>query len=345
MRDSFLLCSVRNAVAALVLLLSSPASTVRAQELRTHATPFSVWLDFHALVTPKPPKVALPIWLESLQTDVTETDAGLPVKTTFRLRFRPLGDLNRDLLLRLFFDDAPGAAPMITGWAETGEQLFERGPLGAGLDLPTSEALVLPMTGVSYIDVTAGGDGSKLRGVFLTSLRKGESFHSLDFAASPPLADSFDNLPSAAPEPNDSFLYGRVKAVIDSGIVKLAPRGTTTAAWEFDLEGPPFLAVLSFEILNADPLSPVEVIVNEKPLGVAAARLPDLADPGYRGVLRPLDRGVRFRYAGWLQSQKSLPGSALRAGLNKIVLRLPVDSGPVAVRGLGLQLKNEWQAP
>jgi hypothetical protein len=72
-------------------------------------------------------------------------------------------------------------------------------------------------------------------------------------------------------------------------------------------------------------------------------RTPDLADPAYQGVLRPLDRGVRFRYAGWLQSQKAIPGGLLKPGVNKIELRLPAESGPVAVRSLELQLKNQWQ--
>jgi len=99
--------------------------------------------------------------------------------------------------------------------------------------------------------------------------------------------------------------------------------------------------VLGFEILNADPLSPLEVVVNDLPIGPSALRTPDLADPGYDSFIRPLDRGIQFRYSGWLQAQKSIPGSALRAGLNKIELRLPAASGPVAVRSLDLQLKSQ----
>jgi hypothetical protein len=337
-RPSFisLLCQLL-ALAAWLPTVSS------AQELRRQPTPFSVWLDFRALASAHPPKVSLPIWLESLQSDATEGFGGAIVKMTYRLRFRPLGELNRDLLLRIFFDDVKGRSPTITGWSETGNRMFEHGPFGAGLNLPTSATLALVMPGVSYIDITVPGDGSTVRGAFLSSLRKGQTRYALDFASPADVTDAFDNLPSVVPPADDSFLLGRVRATIDAGVVAFTPRAVTSQTWEFELAGAPLVATIGFEILNADPLSPLEVVVNDQPLGPAAVRTPDLADPGYQGVLRPLDRGVRFRYAGWLQAQKAIPGSLLHPGLNKIELRLPGESGPVAVRSLDLQLKTEWQ--
>ena len=330
----------------LLLLVLAAFAPVRgfAQELRNQPTPFSVWLDFQALASPHPPKVSLPIWLESLQSDVVEGPGGQIARTTFRLRFRAVGALNRDLLLRILFDDVKGRSPVVTGWTETGTQLFEQGPFGAALNLPTSANLTLPMLGVSYIDIAVAGDGGNVRGAFLSSLRRGESLYSLDFATPAGVNDAFDNLPSLPPATDDSLLFGRVRATIDAGIVSLTPRETIRQTWEFELAAAPLVAVLSFEILNADPLSPLEVVVNDQLLGPAAMRTPDLADPGYQGVVRPLDRGVRFRYAGWLQCQKAIPGAALQQGVNKIELRLPAESGPVAVRSLELQLKTQWQS-
>ncbi|HYR59532.1 MAG TPA: hypothetical protein VEO95_12915, partial [Chthoniobacteraceae bacterium] len=154
------------ALAALVAL--APA---RAQEVRNQPTPFSVWLDFKALALPHPPKVSLPIWLDSLQSDATADANGDVTHTTFRLRFRPLGALNRELLLRIFFDDISGRSPVVTGWSEKGAQVFEHGPFGAALNLPTSATIALPMIGVSYIDIAVAGDGANVRGAFLSSLR------------------------------------------------------------------------------------------------------------------------------------------------------------------------------
>lgn len=327
-------------LALLALLLPVLAS---AQEVRNQPTPFSVWLDFRALALPHPPKVSLPIWLESLQSDSVEGPGATIAKTTFRFRFRQLGALNRDLLLRLFFDDVKGRSPVITGWTADGTRVFEHGPFGASLNLPTSATLVLPMSGVSYIDILVPGDGGNVRGTFLSSMRRGESLYALDFAAPADVSDAFDNLPSNPPPADDSLLFGRLRATIDPGLVTLTPRKDTTQTWEFELAATPLLAVLGFEILNADPLSALEVSVNGQALGPASMRTPDLADPGYQGVLRPLDRGVRFRYAGWLQCQKAIPGTALHEGLNRIELRLPGESGPVAVRSLDLQLKTQWQ--
>lgn len=325
---------------ALVAFLPILAS---AQELRNQPTPFSVWLDFRALASPHPPKLSLPIWFESLQSEPVEGPDGVVARTTFRLRFRQLGALNRDLLLRVVFDDVKGRSPVITGWTDGNTRVFEHGPFGAGLNLPTSATVALPMAGVSYIDIAVPGDGGNVRGSFLSSMRRGESLYALDFASPADVSDAFDNLPSNPPAANDSLLFGRVRATIDAGLVTLTPRENTTQVWEFELAATPLVAVLGFEILNADPLSALEVYVNGLAFGPAAMRVPDLADPGYQGVLRPLDRGVRFRYAGWLQCQKAIPGSALHAGINKIELRLPGESGPVAVRSLDLQLKTQWQ--
>lgn len=311
----------------------------RAQELREQPTPFSVWMDFRALASPNPPRIALPIWLASLGTErVTASDV-TPAKTIYRLHFRRVGDLNKSLQFRLFFDDIPDAAPAVTGWSETGASRFESGPLGAGLSLPSSENLTIPMDGVDYIDITVPGDGSGIRGVFLASLKRAETHHAIDYAAPAAVTDAFGGLPAAPLQADDYTLYGRVKASIDPGVMKLTPRDAPAGSWEFELQSPPLTAIVTFEILDSDALALPDITVNDRALGPATVHQPDLADPGYVGLVRPLDRDMRFRYAGWLRAQKVIPGSALRAGLNKVVLQLNRESGSVAVRAVELQLK------
>ena len=328
---AFVLCAI------LALLCAPPAG--RAQELREQPTPFSVWLDFRALASANPPRVALPIWLASLRTERVAADENGPSKTIYRLHFRRVGDLNGSLQFRLFFDDQKDAAPKITGWSETGAAVFGHGPFGTGLGLPTSENLALPMAGVDYIDIITNGDGGNIRGIFLASLKRAEVQHALDYEAPAAVADAFDNLPTATPKTDDLSLYGRVKASLDPGATKLTPRDEPDSMWEFDLQAPPLGALVTFEVLDADLHAPPEIIVNDRPLGGAAVHQPDLADPAYIGLVRPLEPDMRFHYAGWLRAQRAIPGSALRAGLNKIVIRLHGDSGPVAVRAVELQLK------
>ena len=324
-------------LACAVALALPPA--MRAQELREQPTPFSVWLDFRALASGSPPLVSLPIWLASLRTERVSARDNAPSQTIYRLHFRRVGDLNKSLQFRLFYDDVKDAAPRLSGWSETGGTHFEQGPFGTGLGLPTSENLTLPMEGVDYVDITTSGDGHNIRGVFLASLKRAEVQHAIDYEAPANVSDAFENLPGTTLNADDYSLYGRVKASLDPDATKLTPHDKPAGAWEFDLGTQPLSALVSFEILNADLLAPPEIIVNGRSLGAAAIHQPDLADPGYIGLSRPLEADMRFQYAGWLRAQKAIPGSALRPGLNKVVIQLNGDSGPVAVRTLEIQLK------
>ena len=320
-----------------------PLFAAGAQELQEQPTPFSTWLDFQTIGSAHAPRQSLPIWLESVQRTAEPSNTNAPVKTTFRIRLRRFGQLNDHLQLRLFFDDVPGAAPLVSGWSETGARQFLSPRLGSGLDLATSESLVIPAEHLDYLDVAVPGNGANLRGAFVATLKKSETMHALDFAAPTEINDPFANLPASEPAANDSFLFGRVKAAIESGPVTLTPTDAREAAWEIELDAIPLLAVIAFEILDVDPLSPPEWIVNGTPLGAASIRLPDIADPAYQAVVRPNESAPRFQYNGWLHGQQAIPGSALRAGVNRLVLRLDKKSNAVAVRAVEMQLKHHWQ--
>ena len=324
-------------LAALILLLPG---VVGAQEMREQPTPFSVWLDLHALASRNPPRVALPIWLDSVTRSMGRDTPDHPLKTTFRLRFRKLGDLNPEILVRIFFDDEKGLSPSVSGWSETGAPRFLHGPFGVGLELPSSESITVPMAGIDYLDIEAPGDGANLRGLYLATLRKFDARHALDFAPESDLADPFQNAPTSPLHAEDQFLYGRVRATIDPGLMKLTPTESPSGTWEFDLSEAPAFAVVTFDILNADALAAPEIIVNDTELGPVAIQLPDLADPAFTSIVRLGDVDERFRYGGWLRCQKAIPGSALQAGLNKITIELSKESGPVAVRAVELQLKS-----
>ena len=85
----------------LFLLFSIFAHSVPAQDLKTQPTPFSVWLDFQKLAAPGAARSSFPIWLESFQSQSKKSFDGKVASTTFRLRFRKLGALNEELLLRI----------------------------------------------------------------------------------------------------------------------------------------------------------------------------------------------------------------------------------------------------
>jgi hypothetical protein len=187
-----------------LLTLSAPFSAL-AQELRVHPTPFSVWLDFEKLSQPVPPKVALPIWIESVVSQALPSVPGELDRTAFRVRLRRMPSLHSEVQLRIFFEDRAGAAPVVTTWTETGTMLYQSAPLGSGLNLPSSATLHVPVDGADYIDVTVKGDGRNVRGVFAASLRKLEGRAAVDFSGTEASAEPFGAAPAAKPQKDDLY--------------------------------------------------------------------------------------------------------------------------------------------
>ena len=331
----------------------------RAQELAAQPTPFTALLDFPVWRHPEIPKPALPIWLESVQyipaepaaVSSDDTSMGLPEEkpaphTTFRIRLRNIQGLNDQLLLRLYFDDRASAHPTVTAWTETGECKFSSGPLGAGLELPVSESIAIPAQGANYLEIDVPGDGSNLRKAFLSPLKKTTANVALDFAENPepavPVVDPFEGSPAKPVTDTDTYLFGRVRALLAADVIKLDPQNRSVS-FEFNLESVPLLSFVAVEVLNADPLAPLQAWANRQPLGPVVPRYPDLADPAYNGIVGPLEP-MRFRYAGWLQAQVIIPGSALKVGVNTLTIQLPGETGPAAIRAVELQLKHNWRS-
>lgn len=337
-----------------LLALLAPM-TARAQTLEMTPTPFTALVDFATLRRPAGQALeamrSQPIWLEGVQrvepgeaaTTTGEKERG----TVFRIRLRPMPGLNDRLLLRLYFEDKPGAHPLVTGWSETGGQRYASPPLGAGLGLPASQSLLIPMRGIDYLEIAVPGDGSTLRQALLTSIHKAKTAAAYDFALAPALLDPFGGGESLPAPERDTFLFGRTRATLEAGTVHLsapdAPKEeTSTLYFEFNLESAPLLAMLTFDVLAAYPAAPLLAWANNEPVGSVSMLLPDLADPGYTGATRPLE-GMRFRYAGWARCQKVIPARCLHPGKNVLALQLPPHSTAVALRKIELQLKNPWQ--
>ena len=324
---------------AMLALLQSGSFAI-AQEMKVQPTPFSVWLNFDAVRNRDHPRMGLPIWMESVVSTTTRAGNGTPQKTSFRLRLRHFGDLNKAFQLRLFFTDKPDARPVVSGWTETGIRVFAPPPLGDGLNLPTSAALTVPAAEIDYVDIEVPGDGSTVRGAFLASLGKRETQHALDFGPRSTIEDPFGQPVLAPPSPDDTFLYGRVRATVDPGVLKLTPPELVRADYQFELDARPQLAVCTFEVLNADLTAPLMLWVNDQWIGPVSLQVPDLADPGYEGGRHYPGREAPFHYQGWLRAQAIIRGSMFVEGLNKIILGLDPSSGPVAIRAVELQLKH-----
>lgn len=311
--------------------------------LAEQPAPFSVWLDFAVLARPGAADPALPIWFEALQTVRTPAQGEEPPKTIYRVRIRRLPTLHSEVLVRVFFDDLPGMQPEISGWTETGREQFRSEPLGTGVGLPTSEAVIVPLDGVDYIDLEVAGNGSNVRGAMTTSLKQVTTRQTLDFRAAPEVMLPFSNTLLSPLFDADNKLYGRIESNLESGVIRLASDGQADEVFEIELAAQPLVAKLNCEVLNADISSPPLVSINDAPPTPVQVVWPDLADPGYRGEARGGEPNLRFQYTGWLPAQLAIPATGLRPGMNKIVISLSETSGPIAIRKVDLQLKQNWK--
>lgn len=328
-----------------ILMLSAAMLCVAEDSapLQEQPAPFSVWLDFPALSRPGASDPALPIWFEGLQTLRTPAQAHEPPKTLYRLRIRRLPSLQSEMLLRVFFDDLPDMQPSVSAWTETGKESFRSAVLGTGIGLSTSESVIVPLEGVDYVDVEVPGNGSNVRGTLAASLKEVSVLQTIDFRSAPEVLQPFGAGTVAPLSEDDRKLYGRIQAALDTGETRLSPDGKADSVYEFQLATAPLAAMVTFEILHADFGATPIVTINDLPPASANVHWPDLADPAYRGEARGDAPGLRFQYTGWLTAQVALPASALQPGMNKIVVGLSDSSGPIAIRNVELQLKQNWK--
>lgn len=364
------LSRVVSTLLASVPLLCAVAAVGRGQ---TADPPHSAWLDLRAPAPGSPPQ-SVPTWVEAVEFLPTVFVPGgktPAAAATFRLRLGRPADVasDDDLLVRVFFRDGPGETtrPRVTAWDELGHRLLDSGPLGEGLPgaLGSSEALTVPMASVNYLEITVP-DEESIRGAQLLWLQRREAREPTDFpaasAAEPERARELRMVTAAGRSAGsaDSSLYGTTTASLQPGTVSLVGAGANSGQpggllLDFELERPPLVALLTFELLSDAPVdAPPEVFVNGRALGPADLPLPDLDDPGYQGEAAsvpvpvgadggPAPGTLAFRYTGWLRARKVLPAAALRAGVNRLLLQLSNDSAAGAVRAVDLQLKYSWE--
>ena len=252
----------------LSLAVSPVASVTLGQALSRQPTAFTAYLDFSRAST------ELPIWIERVDKQVFQTDAGQPEKTVYRVRFRRFPGLVDEVLMRVYFEDQPGAQPIVTGWSEIGTLMMAARTLGQGLGLPSSETIRIPMAGIDYVDIETPGSGGTVRGVLAVALRQTETREGVDFGGTPEVGDPFGNGSPAVTGSDDVLLFGRVKATLDPGVIPLGNGDDAgEVAFDFPLERPPLIGLVTFEILNADISAPPELLVNGKEIDTCRMRI------------------------------------------------------------------------
>lgn len=306
------------------------------------AAPDSAWLDLRQN-SPTHSKIqAAPSWVESISFSPAPTEAEAPRKCIFRIRLTRPNDECQLLLFRLYFDDQPEMQPELIAWDESGTQLLRSGPLGQKTGLATSSSTVVPMIGVTAIDIEVPGDGRSVRGAYLDWMKTSQVMRPMHAEQQKLMADPFAAAAPLQAGEEDAEVYGTVTAPLTAETIPIGSSMQNGAAFQFGLEAQPLVALLTFEVASPQIDVAPEVYVNGQDIGPASLVLPDLADPAYRGLSLSLLQTMQFQYTGWVRAQKIVPASILKAGSNDVIILAGAGTSASAIRETQIQLKYLW---
>ena len=304
-------------------------------QLATHTTPFTTQIDLGTLMAGRA-QTSLPLWIENLSHHKYRDDTTGLHRTAIRIRLRKLSSLTSHVEFRVGMEAGLEKPAVITGWNETGQQLFASDAIGSASSQIT-EVVRIPMDGVDYVELDLPKDGSRLTSLFATILKKSQVLHPVDF---PPasVSDPFGN-PAAAStvQDQDKRLWTRISAMLDAESFRLLPTGNQPL--QFTLAKPPRYAMVCFEMRNISPELPPSIGVNGRLLPGVSLTMPDLADPGWS--LRNLEASKveHLYYSGWIRLQQAIPAGVLAKGENELLFSSPSQAEPAEIRRVEIQLK------
>ncbi|MDP9097653.1 MAG: hypothetical protein M3N48_01475 [Verrucomicrobiota bacterium] len=338
-------------VAALFLLVFAVSST-RGQEVFANSLAKmpakkstqveSTWLDLRQIPSANSKPQVSPEWVEAISIVPAVKTPGVAEKTVFRIRLARPNAEAQVLFFRLFFDDNAEQKPQLIAWDESGTVVMQSGPLGAGIGLPTSESVMIPMVGASTVDIEVPGDGKTVRGAYLDWMASAEVLHPVSAEHRDLIPEPFAAMAPLHAATQDSERFGTVTASLADETIRIGASVSQGAAFQFGLESQPLLALVTFEVASPNIAAPPEIFVNGESLGPVTITLPDLADPAYRGQTASLLRGMRFQYTGWLRAQKLIPAANLKAGTNDLLIIGGASTPASAIRATQIQLKYLW---
>src|SRR5207302_10643917 len=136
----------------------------------------TAWIRLPQDGKPRPVQ-SVPDWVEAVTFRPPDAQTNAAAPGVFRIRLARPGGHASVLFFRLFFNDQTSARPEIVAWDESGSELLRSGPLGTGINLESSESVMIPMHGITTIDVEVPGDGNSVRGAYLEWMSSSEMVH------------------------------------------------------------------------------------------------------------------------------------------------------------------------
>lgn len=320
-----------------------PPSAGKAAKVIKAQDTSSAWLDLRQTGVTKKTSQTAPAWIRAVRMEAEKGKEGLPVKTTFRIELAPPPGDFQVLSFRLFFDDKAEQRPRVVAADESGALVLQTPPLGLGLNVATSETVMVPIADVSSVEVEVPGDGSTVRAAFLDWMKSSEILRPVSAEQRYVMPDSFSAAAPLRAPSQDTAKFGTVTATLAPETIQIGATVPQGAAFQFGIESQPLTALLTFEVGSVAIESPPEISVNGVNLGPVTLTLPDLADPGYRGEMKALVSQMLFQYTGWVRAQKLVPASDLRVGTNDLLVIGGPGTGVSAIRATQIQLKYLWE--
>jgi hypothetical protein len=302
----------------------------------------SAWIDLrqHKKAASRPQSA--PSWVEAVGMTATTGTDGRP-RSVFRIRVsRPSADY-QVMFFRIFFDDKADMRPEVVAWDELGSQVVRSGELGSGIGLPSSDSVMIPMNGISTVDIEVPGDGRAVRAAYLDWMTSSEVVHPINAEHRDVIPEPFSSLPPLRSPDQDAEHFGTVTATLSNETIPMGPDAAHGASFQFGIESQPLLVLLTFEVASPRVDSPPEVYVNGADVGPATLTLPELADPAYRGEMESMMKEMHFQYTGWIRAQKLVPVSELKVGANDVIILSGAGTSTSAIRGTQVQLKYLWE--
>jgi hypothetical protein len=202
---------------------------------------------------------------------------------------------------------------------------------------------MIPMRGISTLDVEVPGDGRTVRGAYLDWMTSSEVVHPVNAERRDVIPEPFSSMPPLHSPDQDQEHFGTVTATLANEPVQIGADAAHAGEFQFGIEAQPVMALLTFEVASPRVDSPPEVYVNGEDVGPATLTLPELADPAYRGEVESLLKDMHFQYTGWLRAQKLIPASDLKVGTNDVTILSGAATSTSAIRGTQIQLKYLWE--
>src|SRR5438477_5779594 len=283
----------------------------------TQSTAENAWIDLRQHPSAASRPQSAPSWVEAVNmTSATGMD-GAP-RTVFRIRVAPPAGDYQVMFFRLFFEDNANTRPEIVAWDESGSQVLRSGELGSGVGLPTSDSVMIPMSGISTLDIEVPGDGKTVRGAYLDWMTSSEVVHPVNAEHRDVIPEPFSSVPTLHAPPEDVENFGTVMATLSPVAIRINGQTQEAATFQFPIEAQPLTALLTFEIANPRIDTPPEVYLNGQDIGPVSLTLPDLGDAGYRGGGEALSPRLHFHSTGWLRGQNIIPATILQVGANEV---------------------------